>query len=91
MTGEAWLAEARRTLAFIQDDATREHLLARFAAQYLPALKAARSPQAAARAWDAFRAYVMAPGAARKPWSLSWDEAGRVIEALTAALMQDGG
>jgi hypothetical protein len=89
VTQGAWLARAHRALAFIQDDATREYLLARFAAQYLPALKASRSPRAAVRAWDAFRAYLTAPATVRKPWSLSWDEAERVVEALAAALVED--
>lgn len=82
--GDAGRPEAERRLAFIEDGATRAQVLDRFLGQYLPALRAARTPQALARGWDAFRYYLTAPVTRRKPWALSWEEADRVIAALAS-------
>lgn len=74
-----WIDDLDREISFIDDVDSRTLILLRMEAQYVPALKGARSAEAAWRAWEAFRYYLTARTTSRKPFSLSQDDADRVI------------
>lgn len=82
--GEEWAREAEEALQFIEEPAARGQMLARFQQQYLPVIRAARTPESASRVWESFRYYITFPATWRKPFSLSDAEAERVIGALKA-------
>ena len=86
LSEEDWVEEADRALGFVDDPDARGLILYRFEGQYLPALRKARNPDQVWRAWDAFFNYLTFRESRRKFFSLSEDDALRVIAVLTDAL-----
>lgn len=81
-----WLEDAARRLEFIGDEDATALILFRFEAQYLPAVRAARSPDQLFRSWSSFHYYMTTRATRRKPFNLSYPDADRVVEALTDLL-----
>ena len=59
-----------------------DHLVFRFAGQYLPALVKARNDADVDRIWMSFWNYLVAPMSSRKPFGLSSQGADRLIAQL---------
>ena len=86
MSESDWVEAADEALAFIDDLDARGLILYRFEGQYLPALRKARNGEQVLRAWDAFYNYLTFRESRRKFFSLSGEDALRVIIALTDVL-----
>lgn len=86
LSDEDWIDAADEALNFIEDLDARGLILYRFEGQYLPALRKARNEQQVWRAWNAFYNYLTFRESRRKFFSLSGDDALKVISALTALL-----
>lgn len=83
---EDWVDAADASLQFIEDSDARGLILYRFEGQYLPALRKARNAEQVWRAWNAFYNYLTFRESRRKFFSLSEQDADRVITALTDIL-----
>ena len=81
-----WIDAADEALAFVEDIDARGLILYRFEGQYLPALRKARNGEQVWRAWNAFYNYLTFRESRRKFFSLSDEDALRVITTLTDAL-----
>ena len=81
-----WIDAADEALAFVEDIDARGLILYRFEGQYLPALRKARNGEQVWRAWNAFYNYLTFRESRRKFFSLSDEDALRVIATLTDAL-----
>ena len=81
-----WIEAADNALAFVDDPDARGLILYRFEGQYLPALRKARNGEQVWRAWNAFYNYLTFRESRRKFFSLSEEDALRVIAILTDAL-----
>ena len=81
-----WIDAADEALAFVEDIDARGLILYRFEGQYLPALRKARNAEQVWRAWNAFYNYLTFRESRRKFFSLSGEDALRVITTLTDAL-----
>ena len=81
-----WIDAADEALAFVEDIDARGLILYRFEGQYLPALRKARNGEQVWRAWNAFYNYLTFRESRRKFFSLSEEDALRVITVLTDAL-----
>ena len=86
MSESDWVEAADEALAFIDDLDARGLILYRFEGQYLPALRKARNCEQVLRAWDAFYNYLTFRESRRKFFSLSGEDALRVITTLTDVL-----
>lgn len=86
LSDEDWVESADRSLAFVDDPEARGLILYRFEGQYLPALRKARNPEQVWRAWNAFFNYLTFRESRRKFFSLSEEDALRVITTLTDVL-----
>ena len=86
LSEEDWVEAADQALQFIEDPDARGLILFRFEGQYLPAVRKARGPEHLWRAWNAFHQYLTARQSSRKFFSLSDEEADRVISTLTNLL-----
>ena len=86
LSDEDWIDAADEALNVIEDLDARGLILYRFEGQYLPALRKARNEQQVWRAWNAFYNYLTFRESRRKFFSLSSDDALKVISALTALL-----
>lgn len=83
---EDWVDAADAALMFIDDADARGLILYRFEGQYLPALRKARNAQQVSRAWTAFYHYLTFRPTRRKFFSLSDEDAAKVIACLTDIL-----
>ena len=81
-----WIEAADEALLFVEDIDARGLILYRFEGQYLPALRKARNGEQVWRAWNAFYNYLTFRESRRKFFSLSDEDALRVIATLTDAL-----
>jgi hypothetical protein len=81
-----WNVALDEKMSFIEDESARALILLRLEGQYIPALRNARNPQQAWRAWEAFRYYLTTRATSRKTFCLTPDEADRVIVALAEVL-----
>ena len=86
LSEDDWIEVADRALDFVEDLDARGLILYRFEGQYLPALRKARNDEQVWRAWDAFYNYLTFRESRRKFFSLSSDDALRVIGALADIL-----
>ena len=86
LSGEDWVDTADAALKFVADADARGLILHRFEAQYLPALRKARNQEQTLRAWNAFYNYLTFRESRRKFFSLSSEDADRVIATLTSIL-----
>ncbi len=86
LSDEDWVEAADKALHFVEDADARGLILYRFEGQYLPALRKARNSQQVWRAWNAFYNYLTLRQTRRKFFSLSEEDADKVITTLTDAL-----
>ncbi len=86
LSDEEWVEAADEALRFVEDADARGLILYRFEGQYLPALRKARNAEQVWRAWNAFYHYLTLRQTRRKFFSLSDEDAGRVIATLTDVL-----
>ena len=86
LSGEDWVEAADQAIDFLEDLDARGLILYRFEGQYLPALRKARNSEQVWRAWNAFFSYLTFRETRRKFFSLSENDALRVITALTDVL-----
>ena len=86
LPNEAWVDAADSALAFIEDGDARGLSLHRLDAQYMPALRKARTQEQVWRAWNAFHYYLTARETRRKSFSLSNEDADNAISLLTSIL-----
>ena len=81
-----WIDAADEALEFVGDVDARGLILYRFEGQYLPALQKARNAEQIWRAWNAFYSYLTFRESRRKFFSLSDNDALKVIATLTDVL-----
>ena len=81
-----WIEKADEALGFLDDLDAQGLILYRFDGQYLPALRKARNSEQVWRAWNAFYNYLTYRESRRKFFSLSGDDALKVITVLTDLL-----
>ncbi len=87
LSEDQWIETADEALHPIVDNVdARGLILYRFEGQYLPALRKARNEEQVWRAWNAFYNYLTFRQSRRKFFSLSGDDALRVISSLTDIL-----
>ena len=86
LSDDAWVEAADEALSFVEDLDARGLILYRFEGQYLPALRKARNSEQIWRAWNAFYNYLTFRESRRKFFSLSDDDALKVITALVELL-----
>ena len=83
---EDWVEAADEALQFTDDPDARGLIMARFEVQYLPAIRKARNAEQLWKAWNALHHYLTARESRRKMFSLSAEDADRVINILTEIL-----
>lgn len=86
LSEDSWIEAADEALSFVEDLDARGLILYRFEGQYLPALRKARNPEQTWRAWNAFYNYLTFRESRRKFFSLSDDDALKVITSLVEVL-----
>ena len=86
LSEDDWIEAADEALSFVVDLDARGLILYRFEGQYLPALRKARNGEQVWRAWNAFYNYLTFRESRRKFFSLSGEDALKVISALTTLL-----
>lgn len=86
LSEDSWIEAADKALSFVENLDARGLILYRFEGQYLPALRKARNSEQTWRAWNAFYNYLTFRESRRKFFSLSDDDALKVITALVELL-----
>ena len=85
-----WLEISKKLPELVSDLDGAEHLVDRFAGQYLPALLRARTKDDSDHVWLAFWNYLVAPRTGRKPFGLSSRAADVLIAEFQRALSELG-
>lgn len=85
-----WLSIAMKQPELLNDPEGAEHLVDRFAGQYLPALLKTRGKQDTDHVWLAFWHYLVAPRTSRKPFGLTGRAADLLIAEFQSALSRPG-